>query len=65
MSCPIHIWAPLMGAAVPVARVVRDRVKDASLRRQHEKAPPSTSSSVSKWPAIGARPVDEGPSPSA
>ncbi len=65
MSCPIHIWVPLMAAAVPVGRVVRDRVRNASLRRQHDKTPPAPSSNVSKWPAIGARPVDDGPSPSA
>jgi hypothetical protein len=27
MSCPVHIWVPVMAALVPVARVGRERVK--------------------------------------
>lgn len=58
MSCPIHIWLPVMGAALPVARVVRDRVKNARLRAKHEEAP---ARAATKWPALGGR-ADEEPS---
>ena len=53
MSCPVHIWAPLMGAAVPVARVVRDRVRQARIRirPERDKAPTPT---IKRWPAVGA-----------
>lgn len=27
MSCPVHIWAPLMAGTVPLARVLRDRLR--------------------------------------
>jgi hypothetical protein len=25
MGCPIHVWAPAMAAAIPLARYARDR----------------------------------------
>lgn len=27
MGCPVHIWAPLMGSMVPLARLARDRLR--------------------------------------
>lgn len=53
MSCPVHIWIPLMGAAVPVARVVRDRVTTARsrLRAQREAKPAPT---IKRWAPVGA-----------
>ena len=28
-GCPVHIWAPLMAAALPFSRALRDRVRAA------------------------------------
>ena len=27
MGCPVHIWAPLMGSLVPLARLARGRLR--------------------------------------
>ena len=41
-GCPVHIWAPLMAAALPFSRALRDRVRSAlSTRRAPLDAPPS------------------------
>jgi hypothetical protein len=40
-GCPIHIWAPLMAALVPVARVVRDRFNLFSRRRPEAPVEPA------------------------
>jgi hypothetical protein len=61
MGCPVHIWLPLMGAAVPVARVVRDRVKSVRPRARREE-PTAPARAVTKWPALAGQPVDDEPS---
>ncbi|MGE3857245.1 MAG: hypothetical protein AB7G21_09860 [Dehalococcoidia bacterium] len=48
-GCPVHIWAPLMAAALPFSRAIRDRVRaqfsrpaaplDAPPRELHRWAP--------------------------
>ncbi len=40
-GCPIHVWAPLMAALVPVARVVRDRFSLVSRRRPEAPVEPT------------------------
>lgn len=27
MGCPVHIWAPMMAGTLPIARVLRDRLR--------------------------------------
>lgn len=27
MGCPVHIWAPMMVGTLPIARVLRDRLR--------------------------------------
>ena len=40
-GCPVHIWAPLMAAALPFSRAIRDRVRAAlSTHRAPLDAPP-------------------------
>lgn len=49
-GCPIHIWAPLMAALVPVARLVRDRFSLFSRRRPE--APPEPSRVLHRFAPI-------------
>jgi hypothetical protein len=47
-----------MGAAMPFARVARDRVKIASSRLRPRRAPPTEAArTVKRWPAVGAAPA--------
>lgn len=61
MGCPVHIWAPMMAAAAPFARMARDRVR-AALPGQHtttEEAPRE----MHRWAPVGTAASDE-PAPS-
>ncbi|MDA0302405.1 MAG: hypothetical protein O2822_07750 [Chloroflexi bacterium] len=51
-SCPIHIWVPLMAAAVPFSRAIRDRVKLtlAARRAQPADAP---ARELHRWAPVG------------
>lgn len=62
-GCPVHIWAPLMAAALPFSRAVRDRVRAALVTRRarHEAAP---TREVQRWAPIApgaARAEDAAP----
>jgi hypothetical protein len=47
-----------MGAALPLARVARDRVKIVSGRlRPRRDQRPEAARTVSRWPAVGAAPA--------
>jgi hypothetical protein len=66
MGCPVHIWLPAMGAALPLARVARDRVRIAGGRlRPHREQPPEAARTVTRWPAVGAAPAAAEDEPSA
>jgi hypothetical protein len=55
VGCPVHIWLPAMGAALPFARVARDRVKVAGSRLRPRRGQPAESMrTVQRWPAVGA-----------
>lgn len=60
-SCPIHIWVPLMAAAVPVSRAIRDRVK---LTLAARRTPPADAPAreLHRWAPVGAKPEDSAPS---
>jgi hypothetical protein len=61
-GCPVHIWAPMMGAALPMARVVRDKVRWRG-RAKAAESTEATAHPVTRWPALGTSPTaDEEPS---
>jgi len=51
-GCPVHIWAPLMAAALPFSRAIRDRVRAlfASRRSEPLDAPPRE---LHRWAPVG------------
>lgn len=61
MACPIHIWVPLMAAAVPAARVARTRLKIAleGRGRRTTDAPEAPPREVRRWAPIGSPSADE------
>lgn len=64
-GCPVHIWAPMMGAAIPVARVVRDKVRFRGASKGE--ASEETSKPPTRWAPIGAAtgsPAEEEPATS-
>ena len=67
MPCPVHIWAPMMAAAVPFTRVARDRVgatRDRLLRRRPPAERPPRE--LKRWAPIApgaARPAEEQSAP--
>ncbi len=67
MACPVHIWAPLMAAALPFSRAARDRVR-IGLDRLRHRAPdaPPPPREMTRWAPIApraARPAEERPTP--
>lgn len=66
MSCPVHIWVPLMAAAVPFTRTVRDRFAAATHRLFQRDAPaPQHPRQAQRWAPIAptAESVQEPPGP--
>ena len=51
-GCPVHIWAPLMAAALPFSRALRDRVRAAL--SAHRAASTPAPREVHRWAPIGA-----------
>lgn len=50
-GCPVHIWAPMMAAALPFSRVIRDRVRAQFSRRSAPlDAPPRE---LKRWAPVG------------
>ena len=49
-GCPVHIWAPLMAAALPFSRALRDRVRYALGSRRAASTP---AREVHRWAPIG------------
>ena len=55
-GCPVHIWAPMMAAAVPFSRSARDYVRgkaNALLHRTSE-APAAPERELKHWAPVGA-----------
>lgn len=67
MACPVHIWAPLMAAAVPFSRAARDRARmTASRLLRRESASLPAPRELKHWAPIAsgaARPAEEQPAP--
>jgi len=59
-GCPIHIWVPLMAAAVPISRAIRDRVKFSLTSRR---TPPAEAPApeLHRWAPVGQTPEDSAP----
>ena len=51
-GCPVHIWAPLMAAALPFSRALRDRVRTALSTHRAPSTPAPRE--VRRWTPIGA-----------
>lgn len=50
-GCPVHIWAPMMAAALPFTRVIRDRVREQfTSRSSASDAPPRE---LHRWAPVG------------
>lgn len=58
MACPVHIWVPLMGAAVPVARAARTRLRLALDTRRAARSP-EPPREVKRWAPVGAPPSEQ------
>lgn len=60
MSCPVHIWVPLMAAAAPVVRVAKDRVAALRYRAPSDAPPTEAAPPPRRWapidPHAAARP---------
>ena len=59
MSCPVHIWVPMMAALTPVAQLVRGRLAQLSPAKAKAKAkakalnPARRIPEMARWSAIG------------
>ncbi|MDA0815397.1 MAG: hypothetical protein O2924_02345 [Chloroflexi bacterium] len=53
MSCPIHIWVPLMAAAVPAARAVRTRLSIALDARREDRSAAAAPRVMKRWSPVG------------
>jgi len=52
-GCPVHIWAPLMAAALPFSRALRDRVRYAlTSRRSGTSDAPPAPRELHRWAPI-------------
>lgn len=51
-GCPVHIWAPLMAAALPFSRAIRDRVR-ASLTSRRTPPLDAPASELHRWAPVG------------
>ena len=56
-GCPVHIWAPLMAAALPFSRAIRDRVRSAVTRpsRTSRTSTPAAAPEIRRWAPVGAK----------
>ena len=52
MGCPVHIWAPLMAAAVPAARALRDRLGLYGPRRSGPDPPREDAPAVQRFEPV-------------
>jgi hypothetical protein len=52
MSCPIHIWVPMMAAIAPAATVARQRLYSLIPRRREHKNPANHIEDMPRWSAV-------------
>lgn len=57
-GCPVHIWAPLMAAALPFSRAIRDRVRASFTSHR---TPSTPAPEVHRWAPVGTAPDDSAP----
>ena len=66
-GCPVHIWAPLMAAALPFSRAVRARVRSALTRpsRTSRTSTPAAAPEIRRWAPVGAKGDDASKGPTS
>ena len=54
-GCPVHIWAPMMAAALPFSRVIRDNVRAKLTRSSRRPAAPldAPGRELHRWAPVG------------
>ena len=52
MSCPVHIWVPMMAALAPAATVARHRLNALIPRRREPENPANHIEEMPRWSAI-------------
>jgi hypothetical protein len=54
-GCPVHIWAPLMAAALPFSRVIRDNVRAKLTRSSRRTEAPldARARELHRWAPVG------------
>ncbi len=62
MSCPVHIWVPMMAAAAPFVRVARDKMR---ALRPAKAATASEPGEIHRWAPVGAPPAASEAEPAA
>lgn len=55
MACPIHIWVPLMAAAAPMTRIVRDRLHAMRPSKDPVEDAPRE---MKRWAPVGQKPAE-------
>ncbi len=53
MSCPVHIWVPMMAALTPVAQLVRGRLAQLSPAKAKALNPARRIPEMARWSAVG------------
>ncbi|MFA7248040.1 MAG: hypothetical protein WC273_00210 [Dehalococcoidia bacterium] len=62
-GCPVHIWGPMMAAALPFSRTVRDAVRLRANELLHRApAEPPAPREVHRWAPIAPAGAREDPS---
>ncbi len=55
-GCPVHIWAPMMAAALPFSRVVRDSIRSKLTRSSRTPAAlDAPARELHRWAPVGAK----------
>ena len=52
-GCPVHIWAPMMAAALPFSRAIRDGVRAKLTSRRPTAEPPRPTAELKRWAPVG------------
>jgi len=59
MGCPIHIWIPLIAAASPSIRFVRDRFRNSLTKNPTYIHPDNKMADIQRWSPIEEKKVED------